>query len=131
LFVPEAPVILLILESLLTLWLCWILFHFAMIGAVSFIVTPDAPCYTGLRIIIPGWLVELLSPLELRAVMAHEEGHRYHLHVWRNFARRCVFLPVSRARIGDQEREADEYAAARGHRYALEMARAKIRGRKS
>lgn len=84
---------------------------------------PDCPCYTGFRVVMPAWLDDILTPDEIEAVLAHEQGHQHHAHVWRNLAAKCVFLPVDRLA---QEHQADDYAASGGHAGALASALAKI-----
>lgn len=107
-------------------WGCWIAFNLLLVALASFIVHPNQPCFTGLRVIIPGWVARALTTAELAAINAHEHGHKAHWHVWKNFAALCFFMPTSPETRLRQEYEADDYAAAREHGAALASALMKL-----
>ncbi|OGB23344.1 MAG: hypothetical protein A3I66_01375 [Burkholderiales bacterium RIFCSPLOWO2_02_FULL_57_36] len=117
------------LEILLMAWCVWVSLNLALILVASFLIKPNQPCFTGLVVIIPTWLYDVLDQAEIDAVIAHEHGHRYHGHVWENFLRLCVFMPQTDERRREQEFEADHYAEVRGHRQALASALLKFPGR--
>lgn len=111
---------------LATAWAGWILLNLVLLAVSALLLRPDAPCFNGFRIIIPAWLPTKLTPAEVAAVIAHEEGHRHHRHVWENFARVCLFAGPSSIRRYQQENEADDYAIAAGHARALASALVKL-----
>jgi hypothetical protein len=115
---------------LLYAWLCWVALNFGAMLLASFVLRPDAPCFTGLVTVMPAWLDGLLAPEERHAILLHERAHKFYGDVWFNFARRCFFLPVSKERIAEQERAADAYVTMRGYHSALWSARLKIRERR-
>ena len=108
-------------------WLAWCAAQLGLMLVTSYVMRPNVPCFTGFTIVVPPWAREALSPLELAAIMAHERGHRRHLHVWTNFALTCAFLRPSPALRAEQEREADEFAIRIGYGLALVSARATLR----
>jgi len=114
------------LEVVLIAWACWVVLNFSMMLLSAFVLRPNQPCFTGFAIVIPAWVREALTELELAAIVAHEQGHRAHRHVWMNFAAVCVFTPSGPARRLRQEHEADDYAATRGHAAALASALVKL-----
>ena len=90
-------------------WLLWIFAHLVAMA----LIRHSVPTFTGFRIDIPHWCHVALQPEQLGAVIAHEEGHRHHRHVWKNFARFCLFLPIPPLLREQQELEADDYAIPR------------------
>jgi Peptidase family M48. len=107
-------------------WGCWIVWQLARMVLAALLVTPARPCFDGFRVIIPERVRAILTPAELAAVIAHEHGHRHHLHVWRNFAQVCLFHRPTPARRHQQELQADDYAIAHGHGQALAAALLKL-----
>jgi Zn-dependent protease with chaperone function len=75
---------------------------------------------------VPDALRAALSDAELAAIVAHEHGHVAHRHAIVNLTRRCVLLPHSTERARQQELQADQYAADRGHAAALASALRKL-----
>jgi Zn-dependent protease with chaperone function len=62
----------------------------------------------------------LLTEQEQCAVLSHEQGHIYHRHAWKRLARLLTFRWNGfYAMCEAQEREADRYAAERGHAAGL------------
>jgi Zn-dependent protease with chaperone function len=115
-----------IIGVLAAAWAGWILLNLVLLVVSAFLITPDAPCFNGFRIIIPAWLSTKLTPAEVAAVIAHEEGHRHHRHIWENFARVCLFSAPTLGRRREQEDEADDFAIADGHARALASALVKL-----
>lgn len=107
-------------------WACWVAWQFARMSLAALLLQPTRPCFDGFRVIIPERVRAILTPAELAAVIAHEHGHRRHLHVWSNFARMCLFHRPTPARRHQQELQADDYAIARGHGQALATALLKL-----
>lgn len=93
---------------LLALWVTWILGNLALMVLVR---PPDAACYNGFKVYVPERYATILTPNELLAIHAHEHGHRYHGHIWKNFLLVCFFMRPSQATRIQQELEADTYAA--------------------
>ena len=85
----------------------------------------DTATFNGFWITIPRGVRSSLSERELEAVRLHEEGHRFHGHVWRNYWRWLVLDPVDAKVRQKQEMEADDYAEARG--YGADLATSLIR----
>lgn len=106
-------------------WLFWASFHLIILACAP-LLRLRYPCFNGFCIIIPAHVRALLTPTELAAVIAHEQGHRARLHVWANFARACLFLTTSAARRAQQEHEADDHAISAGHALPLASALAKL-----
>lgn len=80
----------------------------------------------GLWIVVHQHVREKLTADELAAVIAHENGHRHHLHAFENLALACCFVRRSPLRAHQQELEADDWAAQRGHGRALASAILKL-----
>lgn len=77
---------------------------------------------------MPRSLHEVLTVEEYCAVFAHERGHQILHHIWKNYARACLFIFISeKARLA-QELEADDYAASAGHAKTLASAIRKLSG---
>ncbi len=108
--------------GIFTFWLLWCLSNLA----IMFFVAPRGPAFTGFRIVMPEYLKQILSKAEYDAILAHEQGHKHHRHVWENYARACFFHFTSKGRRREQEMEADDYAANRGHAVALASALRKL-----
>jgi Zn-dependent protease with chaperone function len=79
--------------------------------AAMYFVKPKHPCHTGFRIVMPDHLRIQLTDAEYMAVYAHECGHRYHRHQWKNYFRTIFFNRPSRMLLQQQELEADEWAS--------------------
>lgn len=107
-------------------WAGWIAWQFARMCLAALLITPTRPCFDGFRVTIPERTRAILTPAELAAIVAHEHGHRRHLHVWSNFALVCLFTRASPARRHRQELEADDHAIAHGHGGALASALLKL-----
>jgi hypothetical protein len=107
-------------------WGAWIAFNLLVVAIFATALPVSWPCFDGFRVRIPAWLPKAIAPAELAAVVAHERGHRRHMHTWSNLALRCVFLTADPVRRRRQEHEADDYAAARGHGPALAAALRKL-----
>ncbi len=75
---------------------------------------------------MPEWINQVLTEDEIKAVEAHERGHRHHLHVWKNLLRRVFFVTTGDKTRFFQEIEADDYAAAEGRGLALAVALRKL-----
>lgn len=74
----------------------------------SFIKCGDTQIYfNGFRIRIGKKVRSILSDAEFQAVLQHENGHKVHFHVWKNFIRRFLFLSYSASLHEFQERQAD------------------------
>lgn len=99
-------------------WLIWILGNLTLM----LLINPDIPCFTGFHVRIPRRFVHLLSNVELAALIAHEHGHRHHWHVWKNFVFVCLFMEPRKRWRREQELQADDYAAERGHAASLASA---------
>lgn len=110
------------LTILLSLWFAWAASNLALMAFAR----PDFPCYNGFRIYVPARYLDTLTIVEYLAIYAHEDGHRHHRHVWKNFARVCFFIPSNRRRRLLQEFEADDYAAAQVSGLALASALRKL-----
>lgn len=63
--------------------------------------------FDGFQIRIGANIRNLLTSDELASVLQHENGHRVHWHVWKNFVRALFFFPHTQARRLFQERQAD------------------------
>lgn len=103
-------------------WALWVIFLLAVMALAK----PNAPTFTGFRVVIPVSLATILNPDELAAVREHEHGHRHHLHVWTNLALNLIFVRPSTTRRQRQEIEADDYAAVRCGPRALASALRKL-----
>ena len=104
------------------LWGGWVAFNLLMVALAATVLPVRQAHFDGFRARLPASLPELLTPAQVAAVVAHEHGHRHHMHVWSNLALRCLFLTPGARRRRRQELEADDYATARGH--GLELAAA-------
>ncbi|MFZ6655929.1 M48 family metalloprotease [Undibacterium sp. TJN19] len=111
---------------LLGAWGIWCAVNVGMMLYCAFCIKPNMPCFNGFRIVMPTWLSQVLTDDELRAVEAHERGHRHHLHIWRNLLSRLFFVPPSDAQRFWQEIEADDYAAKEGRSLSLAVALRKL-----
>lgn len=112
------------MNVILSTWLLWVALQILLLllaGLVGGGVRTN-----GLWIRIPDDVRGRLTADELAAVVAHEHGHRARLHAFKNLARRCCFIPWSAERAAQQELEADDWAAARGHAAALASAIRKL-----
>ncbi|MES2352084.1 MAG: M48 family metalloprotease [Pseudomonadota bacterium] len=107
-------------------WAGWIAWQFARMCLAALLLTPSRPVFDGFRVTIPERVRAILTPAELAAVIAHEHGHRRHLHVWSNFALVCLFRRPSTERRQRQELQADDYAIGQGHGAALASALLKL-----
>lgn len=107
-------------------WTSWVLLNLAALILSALLLKPNAPCFNGLFIVMPDWIHNRLTPAEVTAVIAHEEGHRHHRHVWENFATVCLLSTPTPQRRAQQEIEADDYAVAAGHARALASALVKL-----
>lgn len=108
------------LSFLFTAWLAWVSLQILLLLLAPLL---GKGAYTnGLVIIIPATVRAKLTADELAAVRAHEAGHRARLHAFENLTRSCFFVGRSARRAAQQELEADDWAAARGHAIALASA---------
>lgn len=111
-----------VLTVLSAAWAAWAIVNLAALLMVAVFVRPNQPCFNGFQIVMPDWLIMVLTPAEIAAVLEHERGHRHHLHIWSNLALACCFVSISMARRRRLEFEADDYAASGGHAQALASA---------
>lgn len=100
-----------ILLLLVLIWVGWILTNLALFLIGVKIATYDTPTFDGFTIHIPERFVAATDREELAAAIMHEEGHRFHKHVWENLLRLFLFAPVSTHRRMGQEIEADDFVA--------------------
>lgn len=98
-----------LLHALLLAWLAWVFLNFALMALFSILHKPTSAQFDGFRIKVPAWLRMALTERELAAFRQHEEGHRAHRHVWKNFARVCFFVGLTPEDRRRQEFEADDY----------------------
>lgn len=110
------------LTVLAAVWVAWGSVNVVALILAALILRPNQPCFNGFRILIPVCLGKVLTPAEVAAVIAHERGHRRHLHIWVNLVLTCCFVSISAARRRRLEFEADDYAARGGHAQALASA---------
>lgn len=115
-----------ILKLIAAGWGAWALLNLIVFMLSVLILRPTQPHFNGFQIIIPVSLVNELTPAELAAVVAHEQGHQNHGHVWANLMLACCFRPVSEARRRKLEYQADDFAACCGHAEALASAIEKL-----
>lgn len=108
--------------ALIVLWCTWCALNLLLMA----LARPRVPAYTGFRIVMPEYLKQQLTISEYRAVLTHEHGHRYHLHIWRNYVRVCVFWFPSKTHLLAQELQADDYAISQGCGIALSTALRKL-----
>lgn len=108
------------------LWGGWVVFNLLMVVLAATVLPVSQPHFDGFRVRLPDWLPALLTPAEIAAVVAHEHGHRAHMHVWANLVLCCMFKRPSAELRRWQERDADDYAAARGHGHELAAALRKL-----
>ena len=106
----------------LSLWLSWCAFNLLLMA----IARPRVPAYTGFRIVMPEYLKQQLTIDEYCAILAHEQGHKHHLHAWCNYARVCVFWFPSKTHLMVQELQADDYAVQQGYGIMLASALRKL-----
>ena len=93
----------------LTALIAWALWAATLLVLMAF--TPrSVPSYNGFTIYIPPPVFAILTEKELLAVTMHEEGHRLHGHVWKNYLGAVFFIPASINTRMRQELEADDYA---------------------
>lgn len=102
-----------IAQALVAGWLLWVVGNVSVMLAGSLLVRHSGPVFNGFSVYVPKSIVEQLSARELRAVVMHEHGHRAHMHVWKNLARRCIFLTYDDGLRAQQELEADDYVTDR------------------
>lgn len=93
----------------LAAWLLWCAGNVALFLLGAWLARPNAPHFNGFTVFIPWWYAQRLSDDELVAVIQHELGHKHLRHVWKNLARRCVFLRYTPERHEREETEADDY----------------------
>ncbi len=108
------------LSLLLSTWLLWVALQILLL-----LVAPllgGGARTNGLWIVIPDSVRARLTADEVAAVIAHEQGHRARMHGIENLARACFFIGWPAKRAAQQELEADDWAAARGHKDALARA---------
>ena len=100
--------------------MAWIGFQVAVwvVSPLLFLGTRTA-CTNGLYIVIPKALRAELSQEELSAVRAHEWGHIRHGHPYRNLVASCLGRKRTPFAWQQQELQADDYAASRGHAHAF------------
>lgn len=115
-----------ILGLLAFAWLIWFFLNFAMMVIVAICVKPKQPSFNGFQICIPAWVLGVLNPEEVQAIIVHEQGHKAAWHVWENFLATCFFVGPSDDRRRQQEIEADDYAAELGHARQLASALRKL-----
>lgn len=106
----------------LGLWAAWVAAHLLLMAFIR----PPVPSFTGFRIVIPDDYKEKLTVAEYCAIHAHEQGHRHHRHVWKNFALVCLFMRPSKEARWRQELEADDYSAYHTDPWALASALRKL-----
>ena len=111
-----------IINALIFIWVLWVIFHLM----AMLLIVPDQPSVIGNRIVIPASLSNVLTPEEIAAIRLHEIGHQKNWHVWKNFAKVCVFIRPSCEVRKQQEFEADDYTASRGFRLPLASALRKL-----
>ena len=114
------------IECAAVAWAGWIAWQFARMCLAALLITPSRPVFDGFRVTIPDRVRAILTRSELAAIIAHEHGHRRHLHVWSNFALVCLFLRPSPERRHRQELQADDHAIAQGLGPALASALLKL-----
>lgn len=107
-------------------WVGWAGLNLLLFLATAAFVRPNQPCFNGFRIVMPAWTRRVLTPEEYAAVVAHERGHRRHMHVWANLLLTCCCMQASSERRLRQEWQADDYAARQGHAAALATALEKV-----
>lgn len=90
-------------------WLGWALVNVSLVFAAAVLVRPSGPIFNGFFVHVPKEIISQLTQRELAAVVMHEHGHRAHLHVWKNLARRCLLLPYTPGMRASQELQADDY----------------------
>lgn len=112
------------LSLLLSTWLLWVALQVLLLLLAPLLGSGART--NGLWIVVPAAVRERLTPEELAAVIAHEQGHRARLHAFENLARACCFVPRSARRAAVQELEADDWAADRGHSGPLASALIKL-----
>lgn len=90
------------------------LFAFRAFGLCAVVLYGSfSPCkenqvyFDGFQIRIGAGVRNLLTSDELVSVLQHENGHRVHWHVWKNFVRALFFFPHTQARRLFQEQQAD------------------------
>ena len=109
------------------LWALWIAGNVGLLLASPYLMRDAAGPFTnGLRVVIPEGLAAKVTPEEMAAMLSHEDGHLAHRHNLKNLLRSCVFIPRSADLMREQEIEADDFAAERGHAAALASALMKI-----
>ena len=108
-------------------WAAWCGFNAAL-----FLIGPwlfrGAVVTNGLTTVFPQSIRDQLTEAEQAAILAHEEGHKAHRHALKNLARACLFIRRPLKLVMQQEIEADDYAAERGHAEALASALRKLSG---
>ena len=114
------------LDWMVWAWGAWVLANFMLVTLAPLAFQPSQATCNGFTIIVPQAVRTALTEKELAAVLAHEQGHRAHWHVWKNFARVCVFRFPTMRTLTRYELQADDYAAERGHALELASALAKL-----
>lgn len=96
--------------AVICFWIAWALtLLFLMVTWNS-----KTPCYNGFKIILPAEFMEKLSHDEQIAVYLHEDGHKQHFHVWKNYLRACFLLSMKEKTRQIQEIQADDYVIELG-----------------
>jgi len=111
-----------VITAVLYLWALWVASNVALFVAIPYLIEHTGPFTNGLTIVVPDGLAEKVTSQELQAMLAHEQGHIAHRHNFKNLLRTCCFIPRGAELYKQQELEADDYAAARGHARALATA---------
>ncbi len=115
------------MATFLTFWGLWIALNASLLAASPYLLPQTAGPFTnGFQIVVPPGVEEKVTGDEMEAMLAHERGHIAHRHNLKNLLRVCVFIPRGAALFKQQELEADDYAAERGHALALASALRKL-----
>lgn len=109
------------------LWCAWAILNVLLLLAVPYLgIKTAGPFTNGLQVVVPEGLAERVTPEEMKALLAHEQGHIAHRHNIRNLLLACFFIPRTAARHRRQEMEADAYAARHADAAALASALRKL-----
>lgn len=103
-------------------WLAWCLFNVALFFVAPYLIGGANVVTNGFTTAFPQRIRDRLTPEQQAAILAHEDGHKFHRHALKNLARCLFLLPRPRQLAAQQELEADRYAADRGHGPALASA---------
>lgn len=113
-------------QILLCAWLSWCIFNVGLLLASPWLTDGRRVFTNGFVTVFPQFLRDGLTAAEQAAFLAHEQGHIHHRHALKNLLCVCLFMGRNAATAQDQELEADDYAAARGHAPALASALRKL-----